>query len=124
VWATLFVADHRLSANSMLTRRLARAGAVSRDDALAERGENISENVPCQKNNYSNNGEYWGDRYVRFIVVAALCDKGDEGTKHGDDRDCIHKPAKDLWKRCGIHFWPPFSVSLAGLFIGIGQSQY
>jgi hypothetical protein len=38
-----------------------------------QRGENISENVPRQKNNYSNGRENWGNHWhVRFIVVAAL----------------------------------------------------
>jgi hypothetical protein len=81
------------------------AGGMQRSSS--KRSKNVSENVPCQKNNDSNNGENGGGRwYARFIVVAALYDKGDEGTKHGNDRECIRKPAKDLWKWRGVHFWP------------------
>jgi hypothetical protein len=76
----------------------------------SKRSKNVSENVPCQKNNDSNNGENWGGRwYARFIVVAALYDKG-EGTKHSNDRERVCKPHKDLCKWCGIHFWPRLAV--------------
>jgi hypothetical protein len=38
-----------------------------------QHGENITEHVPHQKNNYSNGRENWGNQWhFRFIVVAAL----------------------------------------------------
>jgi hypothetical protein len=77
----------------------------------SSKSKNVSENASCQKNNDSNNGENWGGRwFARSIVVAALYDKGDEGTKHGSGRECVGKPAKDLCKWCGVHFWPRLAV--------------
>jgi hypothetical protein len=79
--------------------------------ASSKHGKNVSENVPRQENNDSNDGENWGRRwFAHFIVVAALYDKGNEGTKHGNDRECVCKPTKDFCKWWGVHFWPRLAV--------------
>jgi hypothetical protein len=65
----------RRSAAKMLTKDKARRIAANHDfiSSGTQRGENISENVPNQKNNYSNSREKWSNHWhVRFIVVAAL----------------------------------------------------
>jgi hypothetical protein len=103
--------------------------------ASSKRGKNVSENAPCQKNNNSDNGEYWGGFwFTRFIVLAALYDKDDEGTKHDNDRECVCNPANDLCKWCGVHFWPRLAVRwqvscspdarIVLPFIKISRSQY
>jgi hypothetical protein len=54
----------------------------------SKRGEDISENVPCQKNKYSKSRENWGDRwYGCCAFVADFYDNSEQGTKHDNDRE-------------------------------------
>ncbi|MFY9835884.1 MAG: hypothetical protein WAK55_05345 [Xanthobacteraceae bacterium] len=57
-------------------------------------GDKISQSMPRQENDDSESGEKGGGWwYLRFFGVAGIDDSSEEGSKHGNSRECISKGA-------------------------------